>query len=107
MKPYRPWRERASPLALLANSPSTASLSMAEQLATTSTEIVDPNSTRAIYEEALAESLVTNRDAAKMVILDHVRRVESARLVLQAAEAKLAEVLNKTPAEIAMMRKFY
>jgi hypothetical protein len=98
---------RASPPASLANSPSTASPSMAEQLATTSTEIVDPNSTRAIYEEALAESLVTNRDAAKMVILDHVRRVESARLVLQAAETKLAEVLNKTPAEIAMMRKFY
>ena len=106
MKPYRPWRERASPLALLANSPSTASLSMAEQLATTSTEIVDPNSTRGIYEEARRESLVTTRDVAKEVILRHVQRVENARMVLQAAEAALAEVLKKTPAEIAMTRKF-
>lgn len=69
-------------------------------------EVVDPNSTRAIYEEALAESLVTDREAAKSVILECIRQVESARMVLRAAEAKLAKLMEKTPAEIAMMRSF-
>lgn len=106
MKRYHPWRGRASPFLLLSNSPSTASPFMNEEIATTSTEIVDPNSTRGIYEEARRESLVTTRDVAKEVILRHVQRVENARMVLQAAEAALAEVLKKTPAEIAMTRKF-
>lgn len=67
-------------------------------------EVVDRNSTRALYEEALAESLVSDREAAKRVIAEQIRQVESARMVLAAAEAKLAKLLDKTPAEIAMMR---
>jgi hypothetical protein len=69
-----------------------------------STEIVDPNSTRSIYEEALAELNVTERDEAKAVIASRIKEIQRMRTLLARAEADLAKLMEKTPAEIAMMR---
>lgn len=69
-----------------------------------STELVDPNSTRGIYEEALAELCTSERDEAKAVIRSRIKEIQRMRVLLARAEADLAKLMQKTPSEIAMMR---
>jgi len=72
-------------------------------LPTSATEIVDPLSTRSIYEEALAESNVTVRDEAKKVIAQRIAEVQRTRTLLARQETDLAKLLKRSPEEIAMM----
>jgi hypothetical protein len=67
----------------------------------TSSEIISPDSTFAIYEEALAETRTIVRDEAKEVIKARIREVEQMRTTLARAETELAKLLKKTPEEIA------
>ena len=69
-------------------------------------EIVSPDSTFAIYEEALAETRTVVRDEAKAVLTQRIREVEQLRTTLARAEEELAKLLRKTPEEIASMRTF-
>ena len=70
----------------------------------TSAEIIDPSSTRGIYEEALAELQTDVRTDAKRVIAERIKEVQRLRVLLAKAEANLAELLKKDVAEIAMLR---
>jgi hypothetical protein len=69
--------------------------------ATTPTEVVEPGSTRDLYEEVLADRLVSDRDTAKEVIAQRVREVDRLRALLAKAEGALAELLQKDVSEIA------
>lgn len=75
-----------------------------EVTTSTATEIVDPNSTRGIYEEALAELCLTEREEAKQIIATRIREIQRLRALVTKAEADLAKLMQKTPAEIALMR---
>jgi signal transduction histidine kinase len=68
----------------------------------TSTEIVDPNSARSIYEEALAESLTSDRDTAKSVISQRIKEIQRLEVLLAKAKADLKNLLAKDVTEIAM-----
>jgi hypothetical protein len=67
----------------------------------TPTEVVDPDSTRSLYEEALKELNVSDRDAAKTVLAAQIKEVERLKGLLTKAEERLEELLGKTPKEIA------
>lgn len=66
-------------------------------------EIIAPDSTRGIYEEALAELNVSERDAAKRVIAERIREVQRLEICLNKAKADLAKILKKDVAEIALL----
>ena len=70
----------------------------------TDIQIVDPQSTRGIYEEALAELQTDVRSDAKRVIAERIKEVQRLRVLLAKAEANLAELLKKDVSEIAMQR---
>jgi hypothetical protein len=67
-------------------------------------EIVSPDSTFSIYEEAIAETRTVVRDEAKAVLKQRIREVEQLRTTLARAEEELAKLLKKTPEEIASIR---
>ena len=69
----------------------------------TSTEIVAPDSTRGIYEEALAELQTSERDEAKDVIKRRLLEIRRMEVCLEKAKADLAKMLNKDVSEIAML----
>lgn len=69
---------------------------------TSACEIVDPNSTRSIYEEALAESLTSDREAAKGVIAERIKEIQRLEMLLAKAKAELQKLLAKDVTEIAM-----
>jgi hypothetical protein len=69
-------------------------------------EIVSPDSTFTIYEEALAETRTVVRDEAKAILKQRIREVEQLRTTLARAEEELARLLKKTPEEIASIRTF-
>ena len=69
-------------------------------------EIVSPDSTFAIYEEALAETRTVVRDEAKEIIKQRILEVERLRTTLARAEEALAKLLKKTPEEIASISTF-
>jgi hypothetical protein len=66
-------------------------------------EIVAPDSTRGIYEEALAELATSERDIAKRVIAERIREVQRLEICLNKAKADLAKILKKDVAEIALL----
>lgn len=70
----------------------------------TSTEIIAPDSTRGIYEEALAELTISERDEAKAVIATRIKELQRLRVLVAKAEKDLGDLLQRTPSEIAMMR---
>lgn len=76
----------------------------AREVALAPTEIVAPDSTRGIYEEALAELTLSEREEAKQVIASRIKEIQRLRVVLAKAENDLGKLLQKTPAEIALMR---
>lgn len=67
----------------------------------TPTEVLDPDCTRALYEEALKELDAADREAAKTVLAAQIKEVERLKGLLAKAEERLEELLNKTPKEIA------
>lgn len=69
-----------------------------------SVSIVDPNSARGLYEQALAESRTNVRDEAKKLIAARITEIERLRALTARAEADLAKLLDKSVEEIAMMR---
>jgi len=66
-------------------------------------EIIAPDSTRGIYEEALAELTTSERDQAKRVIAERIREVQRLKICVQKAEADLARLLKKDVSEIALL----
>jgi hypothetical protein len=85
--------------------PSASNESLTAREATpTPSEIVAPDSTRGIYEEALAELTLSERDEAKKVIASRIKEVQRLRVTLAKAENELSKLLQKSPAEIALMR---
>lgn len=69
----------------------------------TPAEIVAPDSTRGIYEEALAELQTSQRDEAKDVIKRRLLEIRRMEVCLEKAKADLAKMLNKDVSEIAML----
>lgn len=69
----------------------------------TPSEVVDPNSTRGLYEEALAESLTSDRDEAKRLIAGRIQEIQRLEMLLAKAKADLQKLLSKDVTEIAMM----
>lgn len=69
----------------------------------TQTEIVAPNSTRGIYEEALAELQISERDEAKQAIKRRLLEIHRMEACLEKAKADLAKMLKKDVSEIAML----
>lgn len=74
--------------------------------AVTSSEVVSPDSTFALYEEALAETQTVVRDEAKAIIKQRMLEIKRLRTTLARAEEELAKLLKKTPEEIASIRTF-
>ena len=66
-------------------------------------EIVPPDSPRGIYEEALAELVVNERDQAKEVIKKRLLEIKRMETCLEKAKADLAKMLKKEVSEIAML----
>lgn len=75
-------------------------------VALTTPEIVGPDDTLTLYEEALQESTSTTRDEAKAVIAAQIRELTNLRNLVTKAEQNLAKLLKKPVSEIAMMRRF-
>jgi hypothetical protein len=68
-----------------------------------SVEIVAPDSTRGIYEEALSELVVSEREEAKLVIASRIKEVQRLEKCLIKAKADLAKLLQKDVSEIALL----
>ena len=68
-----------------------------------SVEIVAPDSTRGIYEEALSELVVNERQEAKLVIAGRIKEVQRLEKCLIKAKADLAKLLQKDVSEIALL----
>jgi hypothetical protein len=68
-----------------------------------SVEIVAPDSTRGIYEEALSELVVSEREEAKLVIANRIKEVQRLEKCLVKAKADLAKLLQKDVSEIALL----
>ena len=66
-------------------------------------EIVPPDSPRGIYEEALVELVVSERDQAKEVIKKRLLEIKRMEACLEKAKADLAKMLKKEVSEIAML----
>ncbi len=74
-----------------------------EQSTAVITEIVAPDSTRGIYEEALSELATSERDEAKLVIASRIKEVQRLEKCLAKAKADLAKLLQKDVSEIALL----
>lgn len=68
-----------------------------------SVEIVAPDSTRGIYEEALSELVISEREEAKLVIASRIKEVQRLEKCLAKAKADLAKLLQKDVSEIALL----
>jgi hypothetical protein len=66
-------------------------------------EIVAPDSTRGIYEEALSELVISEREEAKLVIASRIKEVQRLEKCLAKAKAELAKLLQKDVSEIALL----
>jgi hypothetical protein len=66
-------------------------------------EIIPADSTRGIYEEALAELSTTERDDAKRIIAQRIRELNRLKLCVAKAEADLERLLKKSVSEIALL----
>ena len=64
-------------------------------------EVVTPGSTRDLYEEALADRLVTDRDAAKALIAERIKEIDRLKALLARAERGLEDLLEKDVTEVA------
>ncbi len=73
------------------------------QLSSVHAEIVAPDSTRGIYEEALSELATSERDEAKLVIASRIKEVQRLEKCLAKAKADLAKLLQKDVSEIALL----
>lgn len=69
----------------------------------TNTEIVLADSARGIYEEALAELRVNERDEAKKIIASRIKEIQRLEKCLEKAKADLAKLLTKEVSEIALL----
>ena len=69
----------------------------------TPSEVLDPNSTRALYEEALAERFTSDREAAKRLIASRIKEVDRLKVLLAKAEGELALLLEKDVAQICLL----
>lgn len=69
-------------------------------------EVVDPDSTRALYEEALADLQADTRTDAKRVIAERIKEIQRLRALLAKAETDLAELLKKDVEEVALLGGF-
>jgi hypothetical protein len=74
-----------------------------EQSTAVTAEIVAPDSTRGIYEEALSELATSERDEAKLVIASRIKEVQRLEKCLAKAKADLAKLLQKDVSEIALL----
>lgn len=68
-----------------------------------STEIVPPDSVRGIYEEALAELAVSERDQAKRVIAGRLAEIQHLEACLRKAKQDLQALLGKDISEISLL----
>lgn len=66
-------------------------------------EVVAPESTRGIYEAALAELQTDDLQEAKRVIKQRILEVQRLKKCLAKAEANLQRLLEKNPSEIALL----
>jgi hypothetical protein len=69
----------------------------------TPTEVVAPDSTRGIYQEALTELQASERDEAKEVIKRRLLEIRRMEICLEKAKMDLAKMLDKNVSEIAML----
>jgi hypothetical protein len=79
-------------------------MTASDQVNSVDAEIVLPDSTRGIYEEALGELATSQRDDAKKVILERMREIKRLETCLERAKADLAKMLQKDVSEIALLR---
>jgi hypothetical protein len=66
-------------------------------------EVLDPNSTEALYQDALAETTVTESDAARTLLRSAIIEVRRLQDLLDKAEAQLAKLRAMSPRELAAM----
>lgn len=66
-------------------------------------EVLDPNSTEALYQDALAETTVTESDAARTLLSSAIIEVRRLQDLLDKAEAQLAKLRAMTPRELAAL----
>lgn len=81
-------------------------LASPEDEVSTVPEIVSPNGTYSLYQEAIAERQTDVSQEAKTLIKARIKEIEHLRTLLCRAEAALAALLQKTPEEIAMLSDF-
>lgn len=67
------------------------------------TELLSANSTRYLYEEALAELHTSERDEAKEVIKRRLLEIRRMEACLEKAKEDLAAMLGRDISEIAML----
>ena len=66
-------------------------------------EALDPNSTEALYQDALAETTVTESDAARTLLSSAIIEVRRLQDLLDKAEAQLAKLRSMSPRELAAL----
>lgn len=64
-------------------------------------EVLDPNSTEALYQDALAETTLTESDAARTLLRNQILEVRRLQDLLDKAEAQLAKLRAMSPRELA------
>ena len=66
-------------------------------------EVLAPNSTICVYQEAISELETCERDEAKQVIKRRMLEIRRMEACLEKAKKDLAELLEKNVSEIAML----
>ena len=66
-------------------------------------EVVELTESEQLLVEALTELQTTTRDEAKRVIRERVQEIQRLKTLLAKAEADLAQLLKRSPEEIAML----
>lgn len=66
-------------------------------------EVVDLTESEQLLAEALEELQTTSRDEAKAVIRTRVAEIQRLKTLLAKAEADLAQLVRRSPEEIAML----
>lgn len=67
----------------------------------TETEVIAPDSTEAIYQDALAETTTTESDAARALLRDQILEVRRLQDLLDRAEQYLTQLRAMSPRELA------
>lgn len=67
------------------------------------TEVVDPNSTEALFQDALAETTTTEGDAAKELFRSRILELRRLQDLVACAEADLAKLRSLSPRELAAL----